>query len=168
MAAEGLQGAATITTTPVHRHRISAGALVEHEGRLLMVRHVIPGQYDFWVAPGGGVKDSESYEEAAAREVLEETGLAVRIGRLAYIEDLINPECRFVKFWFAAQLVGGSISTAHPEAAAEHITEAAWLRPAELQGRVVFPAVLTQRFASDRALGFPAPVRLPLRAMAFW
>jgi len=155
-------------THTLHRHRISAGALVEHEGRLLMVRHVVPGRYDFWVAPGGGVKGGESYEEAAAREVLEETGLTVRIGRLLYIEDLVNPECRFVKFWFAAQMVDGSISTAHPEAAAEHITEAAWLLPAEFQGKVVFPAVLSERYASDQALGFPSPVRLPLRTMAFW
>lgn len=133
-----------------------------------MVRHVLPGAYDFWVAPGGGVKGGETYEEAAAREVLEETGLRVSVGRLLYIEDLINPDCRFVKFWFAAQLVGGTLSTAHPEAAAEHIIEAAWLRPEELQGRVVFPSALTQRFASDKALGFPAPVRLPLRTMEFW
>lgn len=133
-----------------------------------MVRHVVPGKYDFWVAPGGGVKSTESYEAAAAREVNEETGLTVTIGRLLYIEDLVNPECRFVKFWFAAQLVGGSISASHPEAVSEHITEAAWLHPAELQGKVVFPEVLCQRYATDRELGFPAPVRLPLRTMEFW
>ncbi|MEK7346750.1 MAG: NUDIX hydrolase [Pseudomonadota bacterium] len=152
----------------LQRHRISAGAIVEHEGRLLMVRHVVPGKYDFWVAPGGGVKGSESYEEAAAREVWEETGLSVSVGSLLYVEDLINPECRFVKFWFAAQLVGGSISTSHPEAAAEHITEAAWLHPSELHGKVVFPTVLNQQYANDRDLGFPALVRLPLRTMEFW
>lgn len=132
------------------------------------MQHVVPGKYDFWVTPGGGVKGNESYEEAAAREVNEEMGLTVSVSRLLYIEDLINPECRFVKFWFTAQLVGESISTSHPEATAEHITEAAWLLPQELQGKVVFPTVLSQRYASDKALGFPVPVRLPLRTMEFW
>jgi 8-oxo-dGTP diphosphatase len=133
-----------------------------------MVRHVVPGKYDFWVAPGGGIKGSESYEEAAAREVLEETGLTVTVGRLLYIEDLVNPECRFVKFWFEAQLVGGSLDASHPEAAAEHITEAAWLRPAEFQGKVVFPTVLSEWAVGNTEAVSQAPVRLPLRTMQFW
>lgn len=36
--------------------------------------------YRWWVAPGGGLRDDESFEEAAARELYEETGLAVDIG----------------------------------------------------------------------------------------
>ena len=152
----------------MERHRISAGAIVKHEGRVLMVRHVVPGKYDFWVAPGGGIKGSESYEEAAAREVLEETGLMVNVGRLLYIEDLVNPECRFVKFWFEAQLVGGALDASHPEAAAEHITEAAWLHPKELQGKVVFPTVLSEWAVGNNEVGSQAPVRLPLRTMQFW
>lgn len=105
----------------LHPYRISAGAITEHEGRLLLVRHLRPGRYDFWVAPGGGVKGDESYENAAAREVHEETGLTVSVGKLLYIEDLVNPECRFVKFWFAATLVGGQFDFSHPEAKAEHV-----------------------------------------------
>ena len=152
----------------MQQYRISAGAIVEHEGRFLLVRHVLPGQYDFWVAPGGGVKGDESYEEAAAREVREETGLTVRVGRLLYIEDLVNPQCRFVKFWFAAQLIGGELDFSHPEARAEHIAEGAWLSTAELRGKVVFPTVLGERYASDHEAGFPGIVRLALRHMEFW
>ncbi|SUX29680.1 NUDIX hydrolase [Chromobacterium vaccinii] len=33
------------------KHRIAAGVIVEHEDRILMVRHCKPGAYDFWVAP---------------------------------------------------------------------------------------------------------------------
>lgn len=149
-------------------HRISAGAIVEEAGKLLLVHHIKPGKYDFWVAPGGGVKEGESLEEAAAREVLEETGLRATIGQLLYIEELTNPECRFVKFWFAAHVHAGEIDTNHPEAKAEHITEAGWFTPSELKGKVVFPQVLGGRYAEDKAAGFPVAVRLPLTQMELW
>jgi 8-oxo-dGTP diphosphatase len=152
----------------LRRHRISAGAIVEHLGCMLLVRHVLPDKYDFWVAPGGGIKNEESYEEAAAREVLEETGLKVSVGRLLYIEDMVNPECRFVKFWFSAQLISGTLDVSNPEARAEHIVEAAWLAPQELAGKVVFPEFLSSRYGSDRQAGFTSVVRLPLRRMEFW
>jgi 8-oxo-dGTP pyrophosphatase MutT (NUDIX family) len=57
----------------LQRDRISAGTIIKHEGCLFMVRHV---------AHGGGIKGSESYEGAAAREVWEETSLSVRVGVL--------------------------------------------------------------------------------------
>lgn len=154
--------------TPMQSHRISAGAIIEQNDKLLLVRHVREGRYDFRVAPGGGVMEGETLEKAAAREVLEETGLVVRIGRLLYIEDLASPECRFVKFWFAAEVVSGALSTAHPAAKSEHITEAAWLSLSELEGKPIFPLVLGDRFAKDKELGFPQVVRLPLRNMEFY
>lgn len=46
-------------------HRIYAGALVVSDDRPLLVRHVKPGEYDFRVAPGGGVIGTETLAEAA-------------------------------------------------------------------------------------------------------
>ena len=149
------------------RHRISAGAIVESEGRLLLVRHQRPGRYDFWVAPGGGVTGDESLEAAAVREVREETGLVVRVSKLLYIEELADAGCRYVKFWHAASLVGGTLDTSHHEAVAEYIVQAAWLAPEECQGLTVYPPVLTGRYWSDRSAGFPGVVHLPLRQMEF-
>jgi ADP-ribose pyrophosphatase YjhB (NUDIX family) len=152
-------------------HRISAGAIVEHDGRLLLVHHRRPGAWDFWVAPGGGVQGTESLEEAAVREVREETGLQVAVTRLAYIEELHSPMQRHVKFWFAATLAGSHadrLDTRHPDTVAEGIVEAAWVAHDALAGLTLFPTVLTLRWRTDRDAGFPAPVRLPLRAMTFW
>ena len=149
-------------------HRISAGAVVEHEGRLLLVRHQRAGKYDFWVAPGGGVKEDESLEAAAVREAKEETGLDVQVSKLIYIEELINPECRHVKFWFAASLLGGKLDVSHPDTVAEFIIQASWLAPSKLDDKTTFPPVLSTRYWTDRAANFPTSVRLPLRQMAFW
>lgn len=54
--------------------------LVDGEGRLLLqLRGHGPGvqRPGVWAVPGGSIEDGESPEEAAAREVLEETGQRV-------------------------------------------------------------------------------------------
>src|SRR5437773_6711510 len=108
------------------KHRIAAGALIEHDGRVLLAHCVLPGRYNFWVAPGGGVKDEETLVEAARREAKEETGLLVEVDRLLYIEEFFNPDTRYCKFWFMATPISGELSCSHPEARIEGITEARW------------------------------------------
>jgi 8-oxo-dGTP diphosphatase len=150
------------------QHRISAGVLIEQDDRLLLVRHVKPGEYDFWVAPGGGVEGDETLEQAARREAREETGLEVEPLRMVYVEEFMNPHMRYCKFWYLARPVGGALSVETPEARSEFIVEAAWLSPADMQGKVVYPSVLAERYAQDRSAGFPATVHLGLRHMEVW
>jgi 8-oxo-dGTP diphosphatase len=150
------------------RQRLSAGVIVEHNDRILLVRHVRPGIYDFWVAPGGGVQGTETLSAAAEREACEESGLTVAAGKLVYIEELVNPELRVCKFWYLASLVSGVLSATAPEAQAEHIVEAAWLTRAELEDRIVYPRVLTGRYWDDKKEGFPSVGHLDLRQMEFW
>jgi 8-oxo-dGTP diphosphatase len=147
-------------------HRISAGALVHKEGSILLVRYHQPGKHDYWVAPGGGVIGEEDLKNTARREVEEETGLLIRPQRLAYIEELLGGETRHVKFWFHAELLGGVLTTASPEAMSEGITEAAWLSREQLNGKIVFPPVLTSRYWEDRGSS-GAPIHLELRRMEY-
>ena len=149
------------------QHRISAGVLVEQDDRVLLVHSVLAGRYDFWVAPGGGVEGEETIEQAAVREVREESGLEVELCQLAYVEDLLGNHVRYCKFWFTGIVVGGALSCVAPEAKREHITEAAWLSREELAGKVVFPAVLNARYWSDREHGLKSLVHLGLRRMEF-
>jgi 8-oxo-dGTP diphosphatase len=149
-------------------HRIAAGVLVEEGGRILMVRHRRPGHYDFWVAPGGGVQGEESLADAARREAHEETGIDVEPIRLAYIEELTQPDLRQCKFWFEARAVGEQPCVVPVDASHEHIVEAAWLTRAQLCERQVFPPVLEQRFWSDRDAGITAAAHLGLRRLEFW
>lgn len=88
------------------KQRIAAGAIVLDGDSILMVNHKKVGIYDFWVAPGGGVIGTESLEQAAIREVKEETGLQVSSGPLLYIEEFWQPSQREVKFWYLCHLQG--------------------------------------------------------------
>ena len=58
-----------------------AGGVVERDGKLLLVRQHRPYGVH-WEIPSGYYEARESFEETAAREVLEETGIAVRVGEL--------------------------------------------------------------------------------------
>ena len=52
-----------------------SGYLVE-DGRVLLVHH---NRFDKWVPPGGHIEAGDTFSGAAAREVLEETGLDVEV-----------------------------------------------------------------------------------------
>lgn len=149
------------------QHRISCGALVVSGAKILLVRHVEIGRYDFWAAPGGGVEGGETLEAAAEREVCEETGLTVSVQRLAYMDDLWSDAGRTIKFWWLASYVSGRLNIGSNPAQGETITEAAWFDLDDLPQGHVFPEPLRERFADDLCAGFPEPIRLPLRQMLF-
>jgi 8-oxo-dGTP diphosphatase len=110
----------------------------------------------------------ESLEDAARREAREETGIEVEPLRLAYIEELLQPDQRHCKFWFHARALVGRLSSDTPEARDEHIVEAAWLAPRDFAGKMVFPSVVAERYWRDLRDGVAAVARLPLRHMEFW
>ncbi|AYF98999.1 NUDIX hydrolase [Protaetiibacter intestinalis] len=63
-----------------HRHRLAARVLVfDREDRVLLFLTTAPDSSGIarWLTPGGGVDAGEGFEEAARRELFEETGLEV-------------------------------------------------------------------------------------------
>jgi 8-oxo-dGTP diphosphatase len=63
---------------------VAAGALfVDEAGAVLMVR---PTYKDHWEIPGGYVEPGESPRAACAREIREELGLSVQVGRLLVVD----------------------------------------------------------------------------------
>jgi ADP-ribose pyrophosphatase YjhB (NUDIX family) len=113
--------------------KVAAVALVsDGQGRLLYVRrNHEPAMYK-WSWPSGFVDAGERVEDAAAREVLEETGLVVQIGELLGVWSQTGEQV--VVIAYRARAVGGSLRPG-PEALA-----AAWvaLEPADRRPAPVF------------------------------
>ncbi len=64
--------------------RPGAYALILNGGEILMVNNRSTGKYFF---PGGGVNLGEKIEEAIRREVWEEVGIEIEIGKLLYFKE---------------------------------------------------------------------------------
>jgi len=61
---------------------LGVGAVVLCGEQVLLVKRGSPPSQGLWSLPGGAVELGEGLEQAVAREVLEETGLAVEVGPL--------------------------------------------------------------------------------------
>ena len=93
--------------------KVAATAVVERAGLVLMLRRAVETGYGLWSLPGGYVDRGEVVEQAAAREVLEETGLQVEIGGLV---GLFSEEGHPVVVAAYAALETGGKLEAGPEA----------------------------------------------------
>jgi 8-oxo-dGTP diphosphatase len=68
--------------------RTAAKAIVVHDGQLLLTRARL-GDEDWYLLPGGGQWPGEALDDTVRREVLEETGLKVRVLRLLWLREYI-------------------------------------------------------------------------------
>jgi mutator protein MutT len=69
---------------------VGVGAVVVHEGRVLLIRRGKEPLRGRWLVPGGTVEWGETLQEAVVREVEEETGLVVRPRELLVVLDRIH------------------------------------------------------------------------------
>lgn len=74
------------------RLRTAVAAAITDGGAVLLVRRANPPSPGAWALPGGRVEADEPLEAALRREVLEETGLVVRIGGFRGVVDRPDPE----------------------------------------------------------------------------
>jgi 8-oxo-dGTP diphosphatase len=113
--------------------RAAVGAIVVREGKVLLVRRGHSPSEGLWAIPGGRVELGETLQEAAEREIREETGLSIAAGKPVYTFDVIErDDGGHVRFHYIivdllADYVGGKLRPG------DDAREARWVSRQELK-----------------------------------
>jgi 8-oxo-dGTP diphosphatase len=111
---------------------VGVGGVVIRDGRALLIKRGSEPLKDQWSIPGGTLELGESIQEGVRRELLEETGIEVRVGELIEVFDRIFRDAageiqyHFVIVDYLCEVVSGE---AH---AASDVTDTAWVREEDL------------------------------------
>jgi len=83
--------------------RITVRGIIFKDNKLL-AQQLLPSddgiKKDYWCTPGGGLEEGESLHEGLHREMVEETGIAPKIGKLLFIQQYQDNEREFLEFFF--------------------------------------------------------------------
>lgn len=140
------------------RVRKSARIIVlDPMGRALMFRFDVPGRPPFWVTAGGECEPGESFENAARRELLEETGITAEPGpQIARTTpQFVTVEGEPVQAderYFVIRTHQSKINTAgHTPLEQKLMTQHRWFLPEELTNwhEEIFPENLRQLIADQ-------------------
>ena len=84
----------------IDRPAVGVGAVLIHEGKVLLIRRGKEPLRGRWVVPGGTVEVGETLKEALVREIQEETGLVVRPIEVVTVFDRIEREGDSVRYHY--------------------------------------------------------------------
>jgi ADP-ribose pyrophosphatase len=112
--------------------RVGVGAITIKNGKVLLVKRGMEPGKGLWAIPGGMLKLGETLQKCAAREILEETGITVKVGECVYVFDFIEQDSEgkikihYVIVDFAAEYIAGE------PRGADDALEARWLSAEDL------------------------------------
>ncbi|HXO88605.1 MAG TPA: NUDIX hydrolase [Candidatus Acidoferrales bacterium] len=114
------------------RPMVGVGGVVISGGRALLVRRGRAPLEGQWSIPGGMLEVGETLLEGVRRELLEETGVEVRVGELIEVFERITPDSdaktryHFVVLDYLCEAVCGEAR------AGSDVVDVAWAAPSEL------------------------------------
>ena len=140
--------------------RAAGGVLWRHAGdddAAIEVAVIHRPRYDDWSLPKGKVASGESELEAAVREILEETGFHVRVGRplgvTGYTKETVSGSRPKIVRWWAMRSEGGGFSPTR------EVDELVWLSPEHAAKRLTRA---TDVAVLERFVAVPGPTRTVL------
>lgn len=102
----------------------AVGVVCLRGDKVLLVRRGRPPRLDEWSLPGGRIEPGERIEEAALRELREETGVEAEISGLIDVVDGLFPAAglHYVLIEFAARWLSGEPAPGDDAAEARFVT----------------------------------------------
>ena len=93
------------------RPRAGSAVLIKKGNTFLLAKRNKKNYNGKWVIPGGGIDWGETIEEAAVREIKEETNLDIKIIKLICFREIINlkGEYHSIVFFHLAEPIGGEL-----------------------------------------------------------
>ncbi|KAK7063054.1 putative Nudix hydrolase [Halocaridina rubra] len=141
-AAKGVAPSSPAKFTPVLKENVCyivAAVLINEEGHVLMMQEAKRSCAGQWYLPAGRMEEGETIEEAARREVLEETGMETEITTLLMVESASGSWFRFV---VTGNVIGGTLKT--PANADQESLQAKWVEDfgeLSLRGNDIYPLI---------------------------
>ena len=131
--------------------------VIDSDGRLLLFRFTPKGRPAFWGTPGGALNEGESFEEAAGRELFEETGIKAEVDReVDRRESLFTTfndiEVRAVERYFAVRVDPCELdASGHTDEEREWMLTHRWWTQEELAAldEAVYPPDILSLWASE-------------------
>lgn len=151
------------TASALPERRSARLLILDPAGRLLLFRYADGAAPAFWATPGGQLLDGESYEQAAARELAEETGFTAPIGPLVRTREAVFaagdvPTARWREHYFVVRTADGVPAATRWTAEERRTIDATrWWSVAELRAtpEPVRPAWLPEAHAALLSAGEP-------------
>lgn len=115
---------------------VGVGAVVIYNSKVLLVQRATPPYQGLWCIPGGKVQFGETLQQAAEREIHEETGIIIKAGDPVYSFEIINTSdpqhpVHYVVIDLEASYVSGKIR------ASSDALDVAWFSKDDLYEKIV-------------------------------
>ena len=117
--------------------KVAAGALVQRDGQVVLVRRAVVPRRGYWALPAGYMEYDERPEEAAVREVCEETGLRVAITGVLDVYPMEGPNGRGIIVVYWANWLEGELTPA------DDVSDARWFGPEALPEPLAFDSTVS-------------------------
>ena len=107
-------------------------AVIERDGMILIARRKRSFMGHHWEFPGGKLEDNETLEGCLKREISEELGIEIAVGKLiSSRKHVLNCQSAIMLYAYHAEYLSGEIVLTDHD-------EIAWVAPEDLQ-RYAFP-----------------------------
>ena len=128
--------------------RVAVGAVVFKDGRILLVRRGKAPAEGMWSIPGGSVNLGESLQQAAEREIKEETGITIKARDPILAFDVVRRDDNGrIQFHYVIIDLEADWISGEPQAGDDAV-EARWVQSEELEHMTVSPA--TRKFLKQK------------------